>query len=180
MNLNMTTEFDAYIQRRVATMDGAYCNHDWFWLKAQLQAESGLNPNAVSPVGARGLGQIMPKTWEEIVRELNWVKSSDPFNAELNIIATTHYMNKMHAAWTVPRHPIDRLCLAFASYNAGLGNIIKAQQVAKDAIPYYKIIAALPKVTGKYNAIQTIEYVERILTVYTNMVAYGPTGKSYV
>lgn len=39
---------------------------DWKMLKAQVKAESGFNAMAVSPVGAKGLAQFMPATWEQI------------------------------------------------------------------------------------------------------------------
>lgn len=46
---------------------------------SQLQVESGLNPKAVSPVGARGIAQVMPatqKTWESRTG-----RNFDPFDA---------------------------------------------------------------------------------------------------
>jgi soluble lytic murein transglycosylase-like protein len=41
---------------------------DWRLLKRQAQAESDLNPDALSPVGAQGLVQSMQRTFDE------WVK----------------------------------------------------------------------------------------------------------
>ena len=38
---------------------------DWEMLKRQMLAESGGDPDAVSPVGAKGLTQFMDQTWKE-------------------------------------------------------------------------------------------------------------------
>src|SRR5215204_3640114 len=40
--------------------------YDWRIFKAQAMAESEMNPNARSWVGARGLMQLMPSTYKEI------------------------------------------------------------------------------------------------------------------
>ena len=49
---------------------------DWKFLKAQAQTESGLDPDAISPVGAKGLSQFMSATFNEWV--LNQFGSTPP------------------------------------------------------------------------------------------------------
>jgi len=141
---------------------------DWLWWKAQLMQESRLDPNAISEAGAKGIAQFMPGTWADVCRQLKWDPVS-PFNADKAIIAGAYYMGKLAAQWTSKRPEIDKWDLARASYNAGLGNILKAQKVAGGALLYADIIAALPEVTGE-NSRETIEYVERIHKYYEEMI----------
>jgi hypothetical protein len=53
-----------------------------------------------------------------------------------------------------------------ASYNAGFGHILKAQEKAGGVNDYDSIIAKLPMVTGTENAMQTTNYVHHIQQYY--------------
>lgn len=132
----------------------------WRLLKAQLYQESLLEPDAVSPAGARGLGQFMPKTWEEVSRQLGYGMVS-PHVAELSIEAAAYYMARLRKNWPEPRPVDDRHGLALASYNAGLGNLLKAQRACGSAKLYHEIMDCLPAVTG-HHARETSTYVERV------------------
>jgi len=87
---------------------------------AVIQAESSGNPYAVSPVGARGLMQLMPGTALEMGVE-------DIFNPAENIAGGTQYMHKMGAMWNG-----DKIMI-LASYNAGPGAVKKY-----NGVPPYK------------------------------------------
>ena len=132
----------------------------WYWAKAQLLAESGLDPSAVSPVGAKGLGQFMPLTWKDMQRALGF--SGSEYTPVLSIQAHAYYMNKLRANFKAPRPEYDKHSLALASYNAGLGNVLKAQKKAGGSIYYDPMIQSLPLVTGEKNSRETTLYVQRI------------------
>lgn len=80
-----------------------------------IATESSFNPRAVSPVGAQGLGQLMPAT----ARDMG---ISDPFDVEQNIYATTRYLAWLGKVWE--SHP-RRWELVLASYLAGVGTVTK-------------------------------------------------------
>ena len=80
-----------------------------------IRRESAFDKNAISPVGARGLMQIMPRTGRQIARELKerWRSKNILFNPDVNVKYGTYYYKKL----------LDRFnghfALAAAAYNAG-------------------------------------------------------------
>lgn len=135
---------------------------DWKLWKAQLYQESNLKPDVCSSVGACGLAQFMPKTWDDIIKQMKMsnVRVGDAVPA---IEAGAFYMMKLRKNWALSnKRPIkERHKLAEASYNAGIGNIIKSQQVCSNALLYDDIINCLPQITGLKSK-ETIGYVQRI------------------
>lgn len=88
-------------------------------LAAQLEAESGWNPNASSPVGARGLAQFMPATW------LTWGNGGDILNPLDAIAAQGRFMGSLRASLTglATLTHVSVQDLALAGYNAGAGAV---------------------------------------------------------
>lgn len=155
----VTGRYDADIQAAVARWWPDYPH--WTAWKAQLYQESRLRPDAVSPVGARGLAQFMPGTWAQVARELRLPPGASA-TQDIAIDAGAYYMAKLRKSWSVPRPAEDRHQLAQASYNAGLGHLITAQRQCGGAALYAGIIACLPTVTGPRNSAETIGYVASI------------------
>jgi len=110
----------------------------------------------------------MPGTWRDISRQLGY-DNVTRFMAGPAIQAGAYYMGQLRAIWSAPRPEADRQSLALASYNAGAGNVLKAQELAGGARGYAAIIKRLPRVTGDY-ASETIAYVTRIWGYWTKMV----------
>jgi hypothetical protein len=75
-------------------------------VKAVIQAESRFNPLAVSPVGAKGLMQLMPL----IAREYG---ALDPLDAKQNIFAGVKYLGNLLDKYN------GNVSMALAGYNAG-------------------------------------------------------------
>jgi soluble lytic murein transglycosylase-like protein len=144
---------------------------DWRLLKAQCYQESRLSPTARSPVGAMGLCQFMPATWDEAARELRLRPGSSAYSPEGSIQAAAWYMRRLRAVWRSPRPEYDRHSLALASYNAGAGNLLAAQRRCNGAALYQDIAFCLPRVTGRHAA-ETLHYVPAIWGFYREM-SYG-------
>jgi hypothetical protein len=87
-------------------------------LAAQLMAESGFNPNAVSPAGAQGIAQFMPATAASYGLD-------DPFDPGAAIDAQAHMMSDL-------LRQFGSIPLALAAYNAGPGAV-----AACDCVPPY-------------------------------------------
>jgi hypothetical protein len=162
--------YDAPIRRAVARYWPDY--PDWLSWKAQLYQESRLDPRAVSPVGAAGLAQFMPATWHEVAREMRLPPGASP-HGEIAIEAGAYYMARLRRAWIAPRPQGERHTLAQASYNAGLGSILKAQALCGGAPDWDGILPCLSRVTGARNARETATYVTRIAHWRRLMAAAG-------
>ena len=108
---------------------------DWGLLKRQAVAESGLDPDAVSRVGAQGLTQFMPATWAEHARQelgeavpmAGGRRHLNPFDPEDAISAQSDMM-----AWLLDRYTGDQR-KALAAYNWGLGNVDKSLRAHGEA-----------------------------------------------
>lgn len=145
---------------------------DPLWLPAQIYQESRFNPNAVSAAGAKGISQFMDATWQDmLVNCPDLPKTATPFEAVPAIHAAAFYMSKLRGLWKSDRSEEDRRRLAQASYNAGFGNVRRAQEYAGGARTYEHIIARLPDVTGPRNAHETRTYVERIERWHDELLA---------
>jgi soluble lytic murein transglycosylase-like protein len=90
-------------------------------LKAVMAAESGFNPNAVSPKGAVGLMQVMPTTAKRYGLRADKKKSTAQKLADpkTNIRLGARYLRDLHNMFPAKPH------LVLASYNAGEGAVRK-------------------------------------------------------
>jgi membrane-bound lytic murein transglycosylase D len=107
------------------------------WL---AEAESSLNPAARSPVGAKGLFQLMPDTARSL--GLGTFFPDERTNPEKSAQAAARYLRALHGkfgSWP----------LAIAAYNAGEGRVARTL-AAKRAKDYATIADALPAETRMY------------------------------
>ncbi len=107
------------------------------WL---AEVESAFNPEARSPVGARGLYQFMPGTATDLGLSLDPLdERTDPAKSA---DAAARYLKKLHArfgSWP----------LALAAYNAGPGRVGRLLE-KHEATTYAQIADALPAETRMY------------------------------
>ncbi len=137
------------------------------FLIAQAVQESRFDAKAVSPAGAVGIAQFMEPTAEQMAKELKpklalFKNGFDRENPIQSIWAQVYYMNKLFKVWDLGRTDEERLKLAFASYNAGIRNILKAQKKSGDKKFWHEIKISLHLVTGD-NSKETITYVDNIM-----------------
>jgi len=162
---NYVRDFDPYFKKYSKRFFGSA--FDWRYFKSQAIAESGLKPEVRSRVGAGGLMQIMPATYQEITKKYPYIKGSRK-HPRWNIAAGIYYDRQLWKTWKAKRPFKDRLAFMFGSFNAGKGNLIRAQRVAvkKGLNPnlWPSIVLSLPKVTGKRSR-ETIKYVDKINNV---------------
>jgi murein DD-endopeptidase MepM/ murein hydrolase activator NlpD len=91
---------------------------------AQLDAESGWDPTATSPAGARGLTGFMPGTWAE------YGAGADPLDPHAGIAALGRYMRALQSqVGHLAGGEAERIRLLLAAYNAGPGAVLKHQGV---------------------------------------------------
>ena len=104
--------------------------------------ESGLNPNAVSHVGATGLWQFMLTTGKQYGLEVNTLvdERRDPLKASWAAARYLRDLYKIFGDWN----------LVIAAYNCGPENVNKAIHRAKGQNDYWVIYPYLPRETRGY------------------------------
>jgi len=163
------TQGDDYkrFEQTIALFDkyGAQYHFDPLMLAAQGYQESRLDQNAKSHVGAIGVMQIMPATGAEL--KVGDIKVTEP-----NIHGGTKYMDKLMTQYfpDAKFSDRDRTLFAFASYNAGPGNVSKMRKEAvKRGLDPDVWFNNVEVVTAERIGIETTTYVRNIFKYY---VAY--------
>src|SRR5262249_53596690 len=109
--------YDAYFRKYSKRYFGI--GFDWQYFKAQGMAESELNAAARSSVGAHGVMQLMPSTFQEIQsKRPEFVSIDDP---EWNIAAGIMHDRYLWKLWAPVVADSERPSFMFGSYNAGEG-----------------------------------------------------------
>ncbi|WP_423187980.1 transglycosylase SLT domain-containing protein [Alishewanella sp. d11] len=120
------------------------------WAMAIARRESSFMPDANSPVGARGLMQIMPDTANYIAKKR--VQAATLYNPVTNIDYGTDYLNYLM------RRNDGNLILATAAYNAGFGRV--RQWIPQDkTLPVDVWVETIP-------FRETREYVKAVMAYY--------------
>ncbi len=159
---NRVSKFDIYFSKYSKRFFGP--GMDWKIFKAQAVAESRLRASAKSYVGAKGVMQIMPKTFDEIQRKNPAIKGTRE-QPRWNIAAGIWYDKSIWNIFQAKRPLQDRIDFMMGAYNAGKGNVLKAQKKAinmgLDPNLWSSIEKTLPEITGRHSS-ETIGYVGKI------------------
>jgi len=138
---------------------------DPLMLAAQGYQESQLDQDARSPVGAVGIMQLMPATGAEM-------RVGDIRVAEHNIHAGAKYMDLLMGRYFPDANfsAGNRPLFAFASYNCGPGNVVRARkEAARRGLDPDKWFNNVEIVIARQIGIETTTYVRNIYKYY---VAY--------
>lgn len=164
-----TNKYDRYFRKYTKRFFGP--GFEWKWFKAQAIAESNLNNEARSWVNAKGIMQIMPKTFHEIKKKNpSFVDIDEP---RWNIAAGIYYDRQLYQKWKAERPLNDRMFFTFGSYNAGFRTIVKAQRMCKkiglNENIWGSIKSVAPKVRG-WSHRETLGYVDKISTMMSSII----------
>ena len=110
----------------------------------------------------------MRPAWSECMRANN-ARNISRFNSRWSVKCAGWYDRKLGAFWSTPRPILENWRLVLASYNAGPGNILKAQTLAGGALFWRDIAPFMVDVTGRH-ARETIGYVEKIEHWFNQML----------
>lgn len=119
-------EFEAWVIRA-----GSLCEEiSAPLIAAQIEQESGWNPDAVSPAGAQGLSQFMPYTWPSYGIDADGNGVISPFDPADAIMAQAKFdcdtVAQAKQDLTSGRIKGDLIDIVLAAYNCGYGCVMSA------------------------------------------------------
>ncbi|MBR5076671.1 MAG: transglycosylase SLT domain-containing protein [Bacteroidales bacterium] len=158
---------------------------DWHLLAAVIYQESRFHIEAVSPRGAAGLMQMMPRT------AANY-GVTDPLDPEMNVAAGAQLLgNLIKRYYPVGDNMTERYKYALAAYNAGVGRIddclAMARHLGVDTGYWINIVnRVLPVMAqedvaqtgvvrlGPFKGAETTFYVDNTIAVYNRFCKITP------
>lgn len=148
---------------------------DWRMLAAVVYQESKYSINSVSPRGAKGLMQVMPKTG-------TYYGVEDLIDPEMNLKAGTNHLKrlqKLFGKYGMEREELIKFTLA--AYNAGEGRISECRKYAEnmgaDSMKWDSIVEIIPQMREEnlFNGKETISYIESIMSLYDSICQIHPS-----
>ncbi|WP_239495252.1 transglycosylase SLT domain-containing protein [Salinicola halophilus] len=138
---------------------------DPYLLMGIARRESAFNPAAMSPVGARGLMQLMPGTADHVARDLGISAPATAalFDPQLNIRLGSRYIQSM-----LERYRGNRIA-ATAAYNAGPGRVDR--WLASAPSEFDRFVESIP-------FRETRDYVQAVLAyrvIFESLAKQGDT-----
>lgn len=150
-------------------------------MAAQVQQESAWNPRAVSRVGARGLGQVMPATatwWcDRVGLKAAACQPHNPAWALRALAGYDKYLYDRAGKRFAHLAPFDRYWLALRGYNGGEAHVTAEAATTGTATPTVaQIDAACGRARrAKAHCAENTTYPRRILLVLQpRYAAWGP------
>lgn len=157
---------------------GLKYNLPWELIAAVCYQESHWDPGARSFTGVKGLMQITRSTAADLGIE-------DIHNPEENIFGGARYLKKLISFFPKDISYNDRVFLALAAYNIGIGHLQDAftltQSFRKNPYHWNQLKTILPKLAdndyyqntqyGKARGYETVEYVEKTKAYYHYLVS---------
>ena len=155
---------------------------DWRLIAAQMYQESRFDPMAVSHQGAHGLMQISLDTAESL-------GVADIYDPCENIEAGIRHLRELFDFYNNARGR-DRLLIALAAYNVGMGHILDARNIARqqhlDPDKWSNLRKTLPLLSrpefyekakyGYCRGTEVIDYINKI-NIYYDILKYQGTAK---
>ena len=142
--------------------DLTFENDELFWVDVKalcLVETTTLSNTATSSKNAKGVCQILPATFKEVVKQTKR-KNYHIRNPEHNIRIAAKYLEILYRRWGESMQNVesdegeeDQLKLALASYNAGYGRVRKAMRKC-NGTNFNTIKRCLPS--------QTVAYVRKV------------------
>jgi membrane-bound lytic murein transglycosylase MltF len=142
---------------------GTQYGFDPLMLAAQGYQESRLRQDAKSRSGAIGVMQLMPATGKEL--QVGDIRKLEP-----NVHGGARYMDRLMTRYFQDAEfsPTNHALFAFASYNAGPGNIRKMRKLAAQrGLDPDKWFNNVEVVTAEKIGLETTTYVRNIYKYYT-------------
>lgn len=156
---------------------GAKYGVEWQLLAAMSYQESRWKVDAISPTGVEGIMMLTNKT----AAELNIADRTDPYSS---ILGGAEYFSGIHRRLPDSLTDTDRLWVAVAAYNIGIGHIYDVRRLlkrqGKNADSWQQIEKHLPLLTnpevyetlkyGYARGYEPVTYVRNIKLYYETLV----------
>ena len=140
-------------------------NTDIYLLHSIIKAESLFDQYAISPAGAIGMMQLMPKTAKKVSKKygIKFKSKFDLFNSAMNKQIGAHHMQELLKKFKGEIVPV------IASYNAGSSAVLRWWKNGKDLsievfieqIPYQETRKYVKKVLGYYREYKNIYFKKK-------------------